>query len=69
MIRFLRSHEEWVLAGAGIALAGLILASVVWGITLVSRTVGAAANSRSGEDTKIQFDLEQASKLDFRGIK
>lgn len=69
MKRFLREHEEWLLAAAGLVISVAVLVSLVWGVTMLSRTLAAAVSSRSGEAAKIEFNLEQAAELDYKGLK
>ncbi len=68
MKRFLKMHQEWVLAAAGVILLGGIIACTVWTVDRVSGDIGKAISAGDQNSAKIEFRIDQFKRLDLRGL-
>lgn len=65
----IKAHEDWVLTAIAFAITGAVIAILVWGVTFTSGYLGSSIDANNAAATKIQFDLDGASKLNLRGLK
>lgn len=68
MIRLLKQHEDWVLAGTGVFLAVLIMFLMAWSVSRLSRDLSAAANGSQAAPSGTSFNMEKARSLDLKGL-
>ncbi len=69
MNRFFRIHEDMLLAGIGVFLGLVIVFYAVWSVMLISKELGSAVNPADPSAGKVEFDLVQAKKVNFRGLQ
>lgn len=69
VVRFLRIHIEIMLGGIAIFLAVMIVLLYIWGIALLAKNIGIAVSPSSLEKEAIGFNLEDAVKLNLRGLE
>lgn len=65
----LRTHAEWILIAIGILFVAAIGWILVWGVTILAQGLGASLGTPQAQYATEKFDLEGASKLNFRGLK
>lgn len=65
----IRTHTEWLLSAAGILLIIIIGWILVWGVTVLAQDLSASLGASGPQNATDKFDLEAASKLNFRGLQ
>ena len=69
MNRFFKIHEDMFLAGIGVFLGLMVVFYAVWSVMLISKELGSAVDPADPSACKVEFDLEQAKKVNFRGLQ
>ena len=69
MKKFLDTHAEWLLVGAGAVLAAMIAWLLVWGVTAVAGDIAASLADPGQRNTGTHFNLDGAKALDFKGLR
>lgn len=65
---FLKLHEDWVLIASAALLVAIVVLFFSWGITLLAQNIGNALETPNARSGSVEFNIEGASKLDFRGL-
>ena len=65
----LRTHAEWILIAIGILFVAAIGWILVWGVTILAQGLGASLGAPQAQYAAEKFNLDGASKLNFRGLK
>jgi hypothetical protein len=68
IIKLLRNHFSIALIFLAIAFLVVIIGFYVWGIGYLATTVTQASVGKNAGASVLQFNLDAAAKLDYRGL-
>lgn len=69
MKQFLKKAEDFALAGIALLIVGILAGFFVRGILFLVQNLSLVITPPSGDQAQASFKLDEAAKLDLKGLK